>query len=196
MILLTGVANLSQWQTFYEIVGCSGGSLVGLQFVVIALIANSRIRADSGAINAFGTPNVVHFAAVVTLSALMSAAWPSLKDAALAVGLCGIFGLAYSANVFRRARHQTAYQPVLEDWLFYAILPCLLYTALILASVCMLLAAPGALFLVASVALGLLLTGIRNSWDSVTHVVAGGIENDRPGKHAGGDPGSAGQPDK
>jgi hypothetical protein len=46
---------LSVWETFYVIVGSSGGALIGLQFVVITLIANRRQRTQTGALSAFGT---------------------------------------------------------------------------------------------------------------------------------------------
>ncbi|MFI5394691.1 MAG: transposase [Candidatus Binatia bacterium] len=35
---------LSEWQSFYVIVGSSGAALIGIQFVVMALIANMRER--------------------------------------------------------------------------------------------------------------------------------------------------------
>ena len=52
---------LSSWESFYVIVGSSGAALTGLQFVMIALIADSQRRSSLAEINAFGTPTVVHF---------------------------------------------------------------------------------------------------------------------------------------
>src|SRR5258708_3353634 len=103
--------NLSLWQKFYVIVGSSGGALVGLQFVVIALIASTRHRADVASVNAFGTPNVVHFSVALIISAVMNAPWPSLFAVSVALAVCGVLGLGYSATVFHRARRQTAYKP-------------------------------------------------------------------------------------
>jgi hypothetical protein len=40
---------LSAWESFYVIVGSSGGALIGLQFVVITLIADRRSLADATA---------------------------------------------------------------------------------------------------------------------------------------------------
>ena len=174
MIVLADASSLAPWTTFYEIVGCSGGALVGLQFVVIALIANTRMRADFGAINAFGTPNVVHFAAALSISAIMSAPWPSMFDTSLAMGIYGIVGMGYSAAVFHRTGRQLAYKPVFEDWLFYVILPCGIYAMLTTAAVLLQRAGHAGLFMVAGSALGLLLTGIRNAWDSMTHIVTTG----------------------
>lgn len=56
---------LGEWESFYVIVGSSGGALIGLQFVVITLIAERpRVRDDVRANKAFTTPSVVHFAVV------------------------------------------------------------------------------------------------------------------------------------
>jgi len=59
---------LSGWENFYVIVGSSAGALIGLQFVVITLIANRPIapgQAQAG--DAFATPNIVHFGTVLLL---------------------------------------------------------------------------------------------------------------------------------
>ena len=178
MALPTEAPSFADWLNFYEIVGCSGGGLVGLQFVVIALIANVRSRPDSQAIHAFGTPNVVHFAATLMISAIMSMPWPSLFSTSVVIGICGIVGLGYSIAVFHRAGRQRAYRPDLEDWLFYTIVPCVIYAELACAAVVLQFAGRIGLFMIAGAALGLLLIGLRNSWDSVTHVVTGGIDKE------------------
>jgi hypothetical protein len=65
---------LAGWENFYVIVGSSAGALIGLQFVVITLIADAPIaRADAQASGAFSTPSVVHFGAVLFLSAIVTA---------------------------------------------------------------------------------------------------------------------------
>jgi len=64
------MTSLSGWQNFYVIVGSSAGALIGLQFVVMTLIANMPItRNDAHAGDAFTTPTVVHFGVVLLLSA-------------------------------------------------------------------------------------------------------------------------------
>src|SRR2546421_361288 len=110
---------LSLWENFYVIVGSSGAALTGLQFVVIALIRESRIASTTREVDAFGTPTIVHFCTVLLLSAILSTPWHTLSTAALAVGAIGLAGVAYMAIVIRRARAQTGYKPVLEDWLWH-----------------------------------------------------------------------------
>jgi hypothetical protein len=69
-------AALSSWESFYVIVGSSGGALIGLQFVVVTLLEARRNLADSESLGAFGMPTVVHFAGALIVSAIMSAPWP------------------------------------------------------------------------------------------------------------------------
>src|SRR3982751_697797 len=104
------------WESFYVIVGSSAGALTGLQFVVMALVAEGQRRGSDQGINAFGTPHVVHFCAALLVSAVLSAPWHGLGGPALVLAACGIAGIAYIGAVVRRARRQTGYQPVLEDW--------------------------------------------------------------------------------
>ena len=164
---------LSAWQNFYELVGSSGGALIGLQFVVMALISGSRSLADIRSINAFGTPTVVHFAGALLIAAVMCAPWPSLSAASVALVVCGSGGFGYAILVFRRARRQTVYKPALEDWLWYVIVPCGIYVALTVAAFFLTTATQAALFVIGGAALGLLFDGIRNAWDTVTYIVAG-----------------------
>ncbi len=169
--------QLSAWQSFYVIIGSSGGALIGLQFVVITLIATMRTRATGDTVSAFGTPTVVHLTAALVVAAIMSAPWPALHPATGTLVACGGAGLVYCALVIRRARRQTGYEPVWEDWLWYVVVPCLLYAGLTLSAL-LVLVDVAALDGVAAAALGLLLIGIRNAWDTVTHLVVGGSRPD------------------
>src|ERR1700736_4593833 len=81
------------WETFYVIVGSSAGGLTGLMFVVMALVAD--FPSTERQIEAFGTPTVMHFGAVLLLSAILSAPWPSISGARLALGVFGAAGVVY-----------------------------------------------------------------------------------------------------
>ena len=116
---------------------------------------------------------MAHLGGTLIISAIMSAPWPPVP-VVVALTILGVAGVGYVVIVIRRVRRQAGYEPDLEDWLWYAIVPCGLYIALVVAG--LMLLAPGhvALFLVAGAALGLLLLAIRNSWDTNTYVVADG----------------------
>src|SRR5881397_711925 len=108
--------TLTVWESFYVIVGSSAGALTGLQFVVIALIAESETRASSREIAAFGSPTVLHFCSALFVSATLSAPWRSLAGAGVPIMGCGLAGAAYAIVVARRARRETGYKTVFEDW--------------------------------------------------------------------------------
>jgi hypothetical protein len=163
---------LAGWQNFYVIVGSSAGALIGLQFVVITLIANMPIGQGTAQVgHAFATPTIVHFGTVLLLAAVLSAPWNGIAAAADFYGLVGLVGILYSLIVARRMREQTVYQPVFEDWLFHVILPLAAYATLAISAYATRSYVHEALFAAAAAALLLLFTGIHNAWDAVTYHV-------------------------
>lgn len=162
---------LATWQSFYVIVGSSAAMLIGIQFVVVTLIVNMRRPATADSISAFGTPTVVHLTTALLVSAIMSVPWPSLFPASISLAMCGFGGLAYSAIVIRRTRRQTYYKPEREDWLWYALLPCSVYAALMMSALFLRTVSLVEMIVIGAASLGLLLIGIHNAWDTVTHII-------------------------
>src|SRR5262245_65425586 len=110
---------LSGWGNFYVMVGSSAGALIGLQFVVMTLVANMPLtRGDAQAGDTFTTPTVIHFGVVLLLSAAGSAPWDGIATVAVLWGLVGLSGVVYVVLVARRVRSQAASQAVFEVWLF------------------------------------------------------------------------------
>jgi hypothetical protein len=173
--LIDDMTQLDGWENFYVIVGSSAGALIGLQFVVITLIADRPIsRSDAQAGDAFATPSVVHFGVVLLLSAIVSAPWNGIGTVAVLWGLVGLGGIVYVVVVARRMRAQTAYQVVFEDRLFHALLPFAAYAMLAGSAFAAQSHARPALFVIGAAALLLLFIGIHNAWDAVTyHVFVG-----------------------
>lgn len=161
---------LAAWETFFFLVGSSAAGLTGLQFVVIALIAESKRRATGREIDAFTTPTIVHFGGVLLLSALVSAPWHGLSRAAVVIGACGLAGVAYTLIIVRRARSQTTYQMVFSDWLCHVILPPIAYTSLVVSAALLPSHAERVLFVIGATAILLLFIGIHNAWDTVTYI--------------------------
>lgn len=160
---------LDGWENFYVIVGSSAGALIGLQFVVITLVADLPITGSfPQATSAFTTPSIIHFGVVLLLSAIISAPWSGIAPVAILWGLVGLGGMIYTVIVARRMRAQTAYQPVFEDWLFHALLPLAAYVALAISACVAQVHERPALFLVAAASLLLLFIGIHNAWDLAT----------------------------
>jgi hypothetical protein len=157
------------WDSFYVIVDSAAGALIGLQFVVMTLIAERPPVREAGA--AFATPTIVHFGTTLLLSALLRAPWPLIILAAALWGLIGFSGVGYALIVARRMRKQATYRPEFEDWLFHAVLPLAAYGMLALSAFAAISYTREALFCVGAAALLLLFTGIHNAWDSVAYHV-------------------------
>jgi hypothetical protein len=176
---------LEAWQNFYVIVGSSAGALIGLQFVVLSLIANRPgARVDAQAGRAFSTPTIIHFSTVLALGAILAAPWEGITAPASIYGAGGLIGIVYTVTIARRIRRQTAYRPEFEDWLFHVLLPLAAYGALAGSALITRSYLKAALFSVSAAVLLLLLIGIHNAWDAVTyHVLPSGKpkqEKDEP----------------
>jgi hypothetical protein len=165
------MSGLAEWDSFYVIVGSAAGALIGLQFVVMTLVADRpAVRAEEAGA-AFATPTIVHFGTALLLSAVLRAPWQAIWLVAPLWGLVGLSGVVYAVITARRMRAQTTYRPVFEDWVFHALLPVGAYAMLALSA----FAAPShtreALFAVGAAALLLLFIGIHNSWDAIAYHV-------------------------
>ena len=169
------MSELAAWDSFYVIVGSAAGALIGLQFVVMTLVAARPLPRAAEAGAAFATPTVIHFGTALLLSALLRVPWQSIISAAALWGLIGLCGVAYALVVARRMRRQTLYQPEFEDWLFHALLPLAAYAILALSAFVAPSRTREALFGVGAAALLLLFIGIHNAWDSTSyHVLSSG----------------------
>ena len=176
-MLELGASPLPAWESFYVIVGSSSAGLTGLMFVVITLIPQRRGRAENLTINTFATPNVVHFCAALLVSATLSAPWRTMSYVGWLLGLIGVAGIVYVGIVVRRARRQTEYRPVLEDWVWHMILPFLAYLTLVVAATILSRASTPALFTIAAATVVLLFIGIHNAWDTVTYMALQELES-------------------
>jgi hypothetical protein len=175
--------ELAQWDGFYVIVGSAAGALIGLQFVVLTLIAERPPAGAAEAGAAFGSPTVVHFGVVLFLSALLHAPWHAITISAILWGIMGFGGVVYTVIVIRRMRKQTAYKPIFEDWLFHVALPVAAYAVLALSSFAACSHTRGALFGVGGAALLLLFIGIHNAWDNVAYHVLVNIAGAKTERH-------------
>ena len=165
------MTELAAWDSFYVIVGSAAGALIGLQFVVMTLVAQRPSTPVPEAGAAFATPTVIHFGSALLLSALSRVPFKSIASASSLWGLIGLSGLLYSVIVGRRMRSQTFYQPEFEDWLFHLLLPLAAYATLAISAFAAPIQTREALFGVGAASLLLLFTGIHNAWDSVAYQV-------------------------
>ena len=170
---------LEAWFVFFAMTGGAAATLTGLMFVVVTLlrredfqrVTEAQDRTDG--IHTFSTPTLVHFGSALLLSAVLLAPGPSLVGPAVVVAIMGIAGVARMVHVAARALRLTAYDPDVEDMIWYTVLPFLAYL-LILGGAIALFFTPLALFELAAIVVLLLFIGIRNSWDVVTYIAVGG----------------------
>jgi hypothetical protein len=163
--------ELKEWESFYVIVGGGAAALIGLQFVVLTLIAEKPQLASPQAAAAFATPTIVHFSSVLLLAAILRVPWHGAAAVSMLWGLLGLSGVTYTFIVARRARSQTAYRPDLEDWIFHTLLPLAAYATLALTALAARTHADEALLGAGAATLLLLFIGIHNAWDAVSYHV-------------------------
>jgi hypothetical protein len=90
---------LRDWQGFFQLAGTAAATLIGLIFLAISLGARLVPAEDNTALRAFVVPIVIHFGAVLVLSALMliPAYTPPLLGLTLIAA--GLVGLGYDLGV-------------------------------------------------------------------------------------------------
>ena len=165
------MTEFTEWDSFYLIVGGAAGALIGLQFVVMTLIADRPQLSKADAGHAFATPTTMHFGAAFLLSAVIRVPWRSIEPMSFIWALIGSAGVLYSIVIVKRIRDQRSYKPVFEDWLFHAILPFVSYATLVAAAFTVTSNTREALFFAGGSALLLLIIGIHNAWDTTTYNV-------------------------
>ena len=169
---------LTEWDSFYVIVGSAAGALIGLQFVVMTLISERPPARAAEAGAAFGTPTIVHFSVVLLLSALLRAPWHAIQSVAAVCGIVGLAGMAYLILTAWRMRLQSSYKLDFEDWLCHLVLPLTAYAGFAASMLAIVSHTKEALFAVGGATLLLLFSGIHNAWDAVSYHV---FVNRKPG---------------
>lgn len=165
---------LGTWLTFYAMTGASAATLTGLMFVVVTLVArDERLEGRHDGFSTFSTPTVVHFGAVLLISAVLLAPWPTFAGPLLLVGLGGLAGIIHMSRVMWRTKRLSSYAADADDWIWYVVVPLGAYVALLVGAFVMAVAPSAAMFVIGGAVVVLIFTGIRNSWDVVTYITVG-----------------------
>lgn len=165
------MSPLEGWDNFYVILGSAAAALLGITFVVIALL--SERRANPAGMSGYITPTVVHFGTVLGLSCFVSVPHQNVMALSLGFGLTAAGLLVYTGAITANMRRfAKSYVPVLEDWIWHVILPAVVYGAL-LAMACLLWREPRrSMYGIAAALMLLLFVGIHNSWDVAVSITA------------------------
>ncbi len=161
---------LEGWDNFYVILGSAAAGLMGLTFVVIALLADVR-RANPAGMSGYITPTIVHFGTVLALSAFLSVPRLTLTSLSLGFGITGIGTLIYTALIARNMRRFASdYVPIIDDWIWHAILPAIVYGALLALAFLIWRSPQRSMYGIAASLTLLLFIGVHNSWDVAVSV--------------------------
>src|SRR2546423_5219722 len=106
--------SFNAWESFYVIIGSSAAALTGLQFVVVVLGAEARSLGPE--VGAFGTPTVVHFCAVLLMSAILSVPWRAVSHAGLSLAAVGVAGTESLQVVLPRGGPAERPRPAPGGW--------------------------------------------------------------------------------
>jgi hypothetical protein len=163
---------LEGWDNFYVILGSAAAGLIGLTFVVIALVSDAP-RAHPAGMQGYIKPTIVHFGTVFALSAYMSIPHQTIVSLSAGLAICGTGGVVYAA-VIANGLHRFAaqYVPVVEDWVWHVILPTLDYAMLLGVGCLIWYRMQLALYCVAAALTLLLFIGIHNAFDVAVSVTA------------------------
>jgi RsiW-degrading membrane proteinase PrsW (M82 family) len=168
-VIARRMSPLEGWDNFYVILGSAAAALLGLTFVVIALI--SERRANPAGMAGYITPTVVHFGTVLGLSCFASVPHQNVVGVSVGVGSTATGLLIYTGAITSNMRRFAQdYVPVLEDWIWHVILPALVYCVLLAMAFLLWREPRESMYGIAAALLLLLFVGIHNSWDVAVSV--------------------------
>jgi hypothetical protein len=158
------------WDSFFQITGEGAATLTGLMFVVVTLSERRDRSQMLRAASIYLTPTVLHFAIVLTISAVSEAPRLTVGSRAVLVGVAALTGLGNGvwACIGMARRTLGAAPPHWSDFWLYGVAPTVLYSALFGTAIAIGVEAPWAVHAMAAVLLVLLLLGVRNGWDLIT----------------------------
>jgi hypothetical protein len=159
------------WDSFFQITGEAAATLTGLIFVVATLTQGSDRARLLRAVSIYLTPTVLHFAIVLSISALAVAPrlYSGWRAALFALAALTGFGNGlWSCIGMSRRQPGADTPPHWSDLWLYGVAPTALYALLLADTVAVGARTPWAVNVLAILLLALLLLGIRNAWDLIT----------------------------
>jgi hypothetical protein len=161
---------LAGWENFYVILGSAAAALIGLTFVIIALLSDSR-RAHPAGMQVYITPTIVHFGTVLALAAFMSVPRQTVLSVSAGLGVCGFGATLYTVVIANNMRRfSIRYVPVREDWIWHVFLPAFDYATLLAVAFLIWYRLQAALYCIAAALTLLLFIGIHNAFDVAVSV--------------------------
>jgi hypothetical protein len=159
------------WHDFYTLVGTASATLVGLMFVAASIGSSVFNEKHSIALQAFFSPTVVNFAAVLFIC--IGVMIPSQTWLSLGLLLVGgaVAGLIYSGRVWVQMFVRRSFHVDMIDRNFYATVPLVGYLLVLSAGISLLLRLQWSAEMTAAALVVLMFAGVRNAWDMTTWIM-------------------------
>jgi hypothetical protein len=167
-----------EWETFFFMVGSSATGLIGLLFVVITLTSDRNAARAEVSSRTFVTPTVVHFTAVLFVSAVAVMPGLSMQLTGQTIGVAALLGFVYVSAIVTRLVRAIPAVTHWTDYVFYGLFPLAVYLGLMVSAAYLWSGAAFGPYGIAIGALALLLVGIRDAWDLATYLAY--HRNDEP----------------
>jgi hypothetical protein len=156
------------WSDFYQLIGATAGTLIGLIFVVVSLGADHAKTGDEHRTRIGVTPTLVHFTALL-LSALSMLAPLSNMARGVILGLIGCAGLAYLLNLALLVSKRIKAEE--RDTLWFGVVPMAAYAGFLVTGAAWALAAGFAPQIGALASVILLVAALHNSWEMTLIII-------------------------
>jgi hypothetical protein len=157
---------LSDWHDFYILIGTASATLIGLMFVSASIAAGFVTDQHRAGLQAFLTPTVVHFSAILATCLLLLAPLGARPLLAILLMAMGLASFVYAAMVWLRMRREGLFARIDNaDRVWYGLGPVAFYLVLVAGAATMLAHPRLGLEIAAAAQAALLLFGIRNAWD-------------------------------
>jgi len=161
---------LHEWHEFFFMFGTVGATLVALLFVAVSLGTGFVTTERAAGTRTFFSPVVIHFTAVLFVSAVTLVPGHQAMFFAWLIGACAAIGLAVSTfTTVQMMRND--WSTLLQDRLAYGLLPAASYAALLAAAYMIATEKVWALEVLGGSLLVLLIVNIRNAWDLTLDMV-------------------------
>lgn len=168
----TVAETLREWHDFYLLIGTAAATLIGLMFVAASIGASYFNLERQAGLNAFLTPTVLHFTAVLIICLLALAPDHSAGSLSVLLVAGGAVGLVYTGRLWLQMRRDGMFGIIdLADRTWYLFAPLLAYVLMAAAGIAARALAEAALPVLAVTLALLLLLGIRNAWDMTVWIV-------------------------
>jgi hypothetical protein len=155
--------SLEHWHEFYLLLGTAASAFIALLFVAASIGAGIMTAQRTSATRIYMSPVIVHFAAVLYVSAIALIPSHTTASFGLLLGTAAMGGLVYSAGTAIRVFRDGAVD--MADRLAYGLAPLVGYTGGVISVSLFIFRIQHAPEVLACSLILLLIVNIRNAWD-------------------------------